>query len=238
MAKPRVIAWDIEATNLNADWGYIICIGWKVVGEKKTNLLKITDYDLYKKDPTNDKFLVAEASKILSEADVWTTWYGGGYDVPYVQSRLLKHKLPPMPPVPHVDGWKVARYKMKLSSNRLASVTGFLDLEDKTPVKSGIWAKAQAGDQKALGYIYKHCIQDVIVLEQVYNRIKALTTTHPNVNLANGKLNACPICGAVDTLVKRGYNLARTSKAQRYQCKGCGGWSHGKPIKTKGMEIR
>ena len=126
--KARIILWDIESYNLNANFGYVLCVGWKVLGEKKVNVIKISDYELFDRDPTNDREVVREARDVLTDADAWVTWYGGGFDEPFINSRLLNHGLSPMPPMgsAHIDGWKIARYKMTLNSNRLASVTAFL----------------------------------------------------------------------------------------------------------------
>lgn len=237
MLKPLILGWDIECTNLNADWGYVVCAGIKEIGTKKpTKIFKITDYSRYKKDPTDDSFVLQDLYAWLTAADIWVTWYGKRFDVKYVQSRLLKHKMNPLPPTPHIDGWETARYKMKLSSNRLASVTSFLGLQDKTLVKSGVWARAQAGHKPSLNYIYHHCKVDCEVLGQVYDRIKTLITTHPNVNIISGE-GLCPVCGS-SKVQKRGYSIAGVSRSKRYHCQECGAWSRGKPERVRRIEIR
>lgn len=236
--KAKIILWDIESTNLSGNFGYILCIGWKFLGEKKTNLISIADFPLFDKDPTNDKMVVKEAAKVLSEADMWVTHYGQRFDVPFVNARLLYHKLDPLPPIPHVDTWRIARYKMKLNSNRLATIAAFFGLEEKTPLSGPIWIKAMAGHISAIRYVERHCKQDVVVLEQVYEKIKSLTTTHPNVNLVEGKKDSCPICGE-HKLQKRGFTFARTRKYQRYSCTACGGWSRSsKCVKDVVLDVR
>lgn len=235
---PKVMLFDIETTNLAANFGYMLCAAWQVFGEKKIHHVSITDSPTFEKDPTNDKWVVNETAKALSDADVLVGWYSTRFDYPFIQSRLLFHGLKPMPPIPHVDGWKIARYKMRLNSNRLQSVTSFLGMEDKTPLNGRIWIRAMAGNKPAIRYVVKHCKQDVNVLGQVYELIRPLTTSHPNINVVNEQLNACPICGVQGKLQKRGFNIARVAKTQRYQCKSCGGWSRGKPQRIPGMEVR
>ena len=232
----KILLLDIEATNLAANFGYILCISYKYFGEKKVMTIKISDSPSFNKDPTNDKWIVKEISKVINDSDMVVTWYGSKFDIPFIQTRLLGHRLPPLPSIPHIDGWRIAKYKMKLNSNRLASVSEFLGLENKTPLTGTIWVKASAGNKKALNYIVNHCEQDVIVLEQAYDLIRSLCTTHPNVNLVKGKLASCPVCGS-NKLQKRGFNIARTRKSQRYQCRSCGSWSSGKSVKTS-VEVR
>lgn len=231
--NPRIIAWDLETTNLNADFGYLLCFGYKVLGEKKSHVISIDDFPEFKKDPTNDYFLVKKASEILMEADGYVTWYGSRFDFPYLQTRLLGHGLPILPTtIPHIDGWWIARKKMKLHSNRLASVTAFLGQEDKTPLSGPIWVKAAAGHRDSIKYIKEHCYQDVQVLEQVYERIKPLYNTHPNVALMANKTFGCPVCGSTN-VQKRGVHRSRVATRQRYQCKDCNAWSSGGSVLFK-----
>jgi len=243
VAKPRIILWDIETSNLVANFGYTLCAGWKVLGEKQVHVIKISDFPLFKKEPTNDLEVVRTLREALTNADGWVTWYGSRFDEPYVNSRLLNHGLAPLPPMSgtHVDGWRIARFKMKLNSNRLASVSSFLGVEEKTALDGPTWIKAMAGHKPSLEYVYDHCRQDVVVLEQVYEKIKVLHTGHFNINLTIPNLTEgdnCPRCGAKGKLQRRGFGFAHTSKHQRYQCQACGAWSRGKPERVSVVEVR
>ena len=127
---------------------------------------------------------------------------------------------------------------MKLTSNRLASVSTFLGVKEKTPRNGPIWIKASAGHKSSLDYIIRHCKQDVVVLEEVYDLIKGLATTGPNVAIiTGGDLDGCPRCGK-STLQSRGFRVTVTQTYKRYQCTSCGAWSHGKPEKVKGVIAR
>ena len=248
MTDNAIKLWDIESTNLNANFGYILSIAVKDLGSKKVRCYAVDDYPLYKKDPTSDKALLEEATQDLASAGAWVTWYGAGFDVPFVNTRLLAHGMAPMPPIPHIDGWKIARYKMKLHSNRLASVSSFLNIQEKTPLNGPIWIKASAGDKKALQYIKEHNVQDVIVLEEAFNRIKPLITNGPNLSLLNRfersttklggpHVQLCPVCSS-SSLQKRGLSITTTGRRQRYQCSDCGGWSSGKVERAPGLDVR
>lgn len=241
---PKIIAWDLETSNLNANFGYILCAGWKVIGDSKTHVIKINDFPLHKKDCTNDYEVVKRMGEVLATADGVVTWFGQFFDEPYLNSRLLVHNLPLLPPFTagtHIDGWRIARKKLKLNSNRLASVSSFLGVEEKTPLNGPIWVKAMAGDKSALRYVYKHCEQDVIVLEQVYERLKPLCNWHFNVNLAAEPADKlaplCPRCGS-DKLERRGFRWSYSTKTQRFYCKGCGAWSLGSPKRVKNIVAR
>lgn len=225
-SSARVVLYDIEASNLSADFGRILSFGWKELGAGKTHVRNINETKGYKKDPTNDKELALLARDVLGSADIIVGWYSQRFDLPFINSRLLAHGESPVPPVAHVDGWRIARYQLHLHSNRLASVSAFLEVEEKTPLLPKVWARATAGDEKALRYVGAHCKQDVVVLEQVYKAIRPFCLDHPNYRVLGRE--ACPICGASASLKQKGHRITRTGRHARFQCKKCGGWSKGK----------
>lgn len=213
-----------------------------IESDDKVSVYSITDYKLFRKNCTDDKILVKKLADELSKADIWVTWYGTYFDVPYLNSRLLYHGLDPLPPVPHVDGWRIARNRLKLHSNRLASVSAFLGLDDKTQLLQDQWRKAAAGYRDAIKYVKEHCAKDVVVLEQAYNKLKTLSSDHPNVSLIprndGTTVPGCSTCGKPNGWIRRGYSIARTSRRQRFQCKFCGHWGLGKAERIKGIEVR
>jgi uncharacterized protein YprB with RNaseH-like and TPR domain/predicted RNA-binding Zn-ribbon protein involved in translation (DUF1610 family) len=224
----RVIVWDIEATDLAANHGVILCICAKVAGQKTMHKWRL---DSYTGDVVDDaeRCLIAEASEFLDSADLHVTHYGSKFDVPFVNTRALYHALPSLAPVPHVDTWRVARYQMKLNNNRLQTVTEFFGGADKTRLDGINAMKAFAGNKRAMDDIVKHCEIDVEVLENAYFKMRPVIRNHPNITI--GKFPAhegehCPACGS-DKLARRGYRVARTARYQRYQCNSCGHWSSG-----------
>lgn len=237
MAQAKVMFWDLETSNLNANFGFILCAGWKTLGDKKVHCPKISDYKLYKSDPTNDKELVRATAAALSEADLWVGHYASRFDVPYLNSRLLYHGLPVMPKIPLIDTWRVAKYQLRLNSNRLQTLCTFLELEDKTPIMGPHWVKAMAGNKQSLKYIVDHCIQDVLVLEAAYLKLRPLIPNHPNVNLVSATKDACPVCGS-KSLESKGWRYAATTKKRRFRCRSCGAFCTGRPERVDGVEIR
>lgn len=238
MSKAKLCFFDIEASSLSASFGFMLSFGWKFRGEKKAHVISIADYDLYKKDPTNDKKLVKDATAILEEADIICGHYSRKFDLPFINTRLLYHNLPVIGFKAHIDTWHVARYQMKMHSNRLDAISKFLEcLDEKSPVAGNHWVKAQAGNKNSLNYIIKHNKLDVLVLEQVYEKIRPLIKNHPNMNILDKALNSCPCCGN-KPVQKRGWSIAGVSRTRRYWCRNCGHWSKGRPERVPGLEIR
>lgn len=228
----KILAFDIEASNLSADFGIVLCVGFSEIGSKKVDVLNILDYsdgDLIRAE----KRLLKDVSKRILDADVWLTHFGNYYDLPFINTRLLYHNLPVLPAnFSHIDTWKISRNRLKLRNNRLITISEFLGTdEEKNSIKPEQWLRALGGHAPSMRYIVEHCRRDVDVLKEVYGRIRPLVLDHPNRGLVDGR-GGCGICGA-HKLQKRGFHITRTRKYQRFQCGNCGGWSKGlKPVEV------
>lgn len=241
LGKPKLLLWDIESTGLDADFASILCVGHKWLGEPRSSVqvLSVRDTNGICKccnrveNPSNDKALLEELWPLLAEADGWITWFGVGYDEKFVQSRLVYHDLPVLPPVYHIDGWATARTKLKLHSNRLKSVQDFLGLKDtKTALLPAAWLNAQGGGLEGLEFIEDHCRRDVWVLEAAYKRLLPLISKHPNYNHFLGlSTQRCPNCGGA--IQYRGYHRTKQAVYRRWQCQVCGKWDHAQRPEAK-----
>jgi len=230
--------FDIEASNLNANLGYCISAAIKWQGVKKPEVFRVDDYKTFKKDPTNDRLLIKNLAESLNSADMVCGWYSSRFDVPFINTRLLQHGFAPLAPVPHVDLWRTARFKLKFHSNRLAVVEDFLGGGAKTPIDWECWRRAPSGHKPSLNEIVRHNIGDVIALEDVYERLKPHVHQHPNISIMNtGETSGCPVCGS-ERLQARGWTVARTRRRKRYHCQNCGAWSTGKAEPVDGRNIR
>lgn len=218
--KPKILVFDSESSNLVGDYGRILCISYKWLGERKVHTITIRNSPVFKSDPTNDKYVVQEFSKVFSQAHMVIGWFSRFHDVPLIDTRLMAYKLPPLPPVPHWDGWFTAKKKMKMRSNRLASASAFLGLSDKTALKAEAWVKAPTGHVQSLKYVEEHCVADIIVTEQAYNRMKASSYTHFDLSVLQGNERKCPVC------LSERYKVTGRWPAkvayERLQCLQCG----------------
>jgi uncharacterized protein YprB with RNaseH-like and TPR domain len=229
----RILSWDIEASGLNADFGIVLCVGFKEVGSGKPEVLNILDYTGKDKDLIRaERRLLIDVSARLLDCDVWLTHFGTWFDINFINSRLIYHRLPIIPPnFNHIDTWKIAKNRLKLRNNRLITLSEFLGTEDeKNAIKPEQWIRAMGGHRPSMDYIVEHCRRDVCVLEEVYNLIRPLMLDHPNKGLIDGR-GGCTICGEM-MLQRRGYHVTRTRRYRRFQCMSCGAWSKSTTFET------
>lgn len=167
-----IAIFDLETSGLNADYGIILC-GVIMPFRGKPESFRLDQYASYGRDRANDKKVVQEISDRLEDFDIWVTYNGKRFDVPFLNTRRVAHGLPKLSATKHIDIYWQARYKLKLHSCRLESVQEFLGLEvKKTRIDAKHWARALAGYKKDMDYIVDHCVKDVKVLEDVYNAMK------------------------------------------------------------------
>lgn len=157
----QLVFFDIESSGgFNADFGSTLCVSFKVF-EQEPVTLKI-------KQVGNDQKVVREAKEILEQFQCWCSYYGKGFDVPYLNTRLLKWGYKPVKPRHHLDLYFTLKPKTKMSRKGLGSYADFLKLETpKINVSQNVWSEMpfKMGNMKEL---VMRCEGDCTTLEQLY----------------------------------------------------------------------
>lgn len=223
-SEPKILLWDIESTSLNADFGTILCIGWKWLGKPKVYVANIQTYGDPNK-PWDDSGLVRYfVEEVYDQADYSVAHYGGRFDLPMIVTKCVKYGIPVPAPKVLVDTWRISRDNLKLHNNRLDSLAKyFVTLDQKTGILPDEWRRAMCGDRKALKYVVDHCRADVLVLEEVFKKLRPLANQEPARHLFEPVVGGCISCGS-DRLQRRGFRVCRTQRYQQYQCQACGKW--------------
>lgn len=246
--EPKILLYDIETmANLAYVWGkyeqdvvafekewYMLCFAYKWLGEKKTHVVSLPDFKSYKKDKTDDKELVTELWKLFNEADIIIAHNGNSFDQKKSQARFIANGLPRPSPYKQIDTKLVAKRSFSFNSNKLDDLGKLLGCGQK--LKTGgfdLWLGCASGDKKAWKLMTDYNKQDVILLEQVYLKLRGWDSQHPNVSLLKENTCGCPNCGSFNSQ-KRGYNISKGKnsiiKKQRYMCTDCGAWYQGDKI--------
>lgn len=174
---------------------------------------------------------------LISAADVVVTYNGNKFDLPVLHKEFLLHSFGPPPPVKKVDLLRVVRSNFRFASNKLDHVSQQLGLGKKTEHEGfELWLKCMAKDKAAWAKMEKYNIQDVVLLEKLYNRLLPWIQNHPNRNLWDDR-GVCPTCGETK-LEKNGTRVTTTGTYQRYKCKCCGTWSQGTKLLKPAVTIK
>ena len=214
--------WEQNIPEFIEDW-YIMCfaIKWNT---SKTEVYKKPDFKTYKQ-------FIKKLWQVFDEADIIVGHNGDKFDIKKSNTEFIRCGLKPPAPYKTIDTLKWARRTFKFDSNKLDDLGEYLGVGRK--VETGgfkLWKNCMNGDSKAWNQMAKYNKQDVDLLYNVYEKLKSWSTNHPNVNVFEGRDN-CPVCGS-NKLQKRGFNLAKTGKTQRFQCQECSAWSSSKTTKT------
>ena len=221
----EVLAWGLWDQNINLNQivkpGYTLCFTAK--WHKDSDIIfKSVHHD-------GEETMVKQAWQLLDEADAVTTWNGNKFDLPVLNKDFLLCKLGPPSPYKKIDLLKTARRQFKLASNKLDYVAQQLGIGKKLPHKGmDLWRECQQGDEEAWATMKDYNIQDVLLLEEVYESLLPWVDAHPNHNLyGDFSRPVCTNCGS-HHVTRRGVYNTNTMTYQRYQCQGCGKWMRGR----------
>lgn len=248
----RVLVYDIETTpNLGWVWGkykqnviafeepwYMLSFAYKWLGQKQTYVVSLPDFPLYAKDPRNDIEVVKALHELFSLADLTVTHNGKSFDNKKANARMAVHQLAPPPAYKEIDTLLVARRQFAFTSNRLGDLCRTLGLPHKEdPGGFKTWEGCMNGSPKAWATMRKYNKQDVVILEQLYLRLRPWMSNHPNLNIYGDRPDSCPRCGSED-LMRRGWRIANVYRYPRYQCNGCGGYCRGRTVDNTRVNYR
>ena len=168
----RIGFFDIEVSNLKANVGLLLCYCIKDFGSDEIIEGCITPKDL-RSDRLDEK-VVRKCVSDLSKFDRIVTYYGTGFDIPYIRSKAVHCGIdfPCYGEMLHTDLYYIVRNKFKLTRSSLKVATQYL-LGDtnKTEIDWKTWIRAGLGHQPSLDYVLEHCRMDVVDTQRLYEKI-------------------------------------------------------------------
>ena len=192
----------------------IICICYKWEGDKNV-------YSLTWDSTQNDKTMLQEFVKIANEADELVAQNGDQFDLPWIRTRCLYHRIPMFPNYTTLDTLKKAKYYFKFNSNSLNYIADFLKLGNKLSTDFSLWKKILLeNNKKSLDYMVKYCKEDVVLLEKVFNELK----NYIGVNYHHGAhidKCSCPECSSMNFSLSKIRYTSVGNKRIQLQCKDC-----------------
>lgn len=219
--QPKILSFDIESGGVNAfksDLGFVLMFGYKWAHEKKAHVITIDRSSLQRFD---DRKLLVEASKLLTEADIIVGHFASVFDRRFLQGRLLIHQLPPIPATKLRDTCMIARSVANYSSNRLKHLANILGLQNRKhdSLWPEAWFQVMRGDTQSLAKMGEYCKGDVLAVEELYFRLRPFDNNHPRIVQDRTR---CGVCGG--NVEYRGYALVGEHKYRRFVCRSCKKW--------------
>lgn len=175
-----------------------------------------------------DKKMLQLFSKVLAEADEVVYHNGDRFDWPWLNARLVKHGLPPVPKPNAADTLAWSRRLFNFNSNRLDYLGQFLLGEGKIKTEYSLWKSITLNnDQEALRKMVDYAEQDVVLLQRVWEKLSAFGPVKTHAARLNGG-DKWESPHVADKVKRRNVKVAKTrvtargTKQYQMQCKTTG----------------
>jgi len=197
------------------DWKIItICYKWE--NEDVVNFVKWDEQH-------SDKQLLIDFIKIANTADEIIAHNGDKFDIKKIRTKCIFHRVPAFPKYRTLDTLKKARSGFSFNSNKLDSIAQYLGVGSKMK-HSGfeMWIKCMESDEEALNKMIEYCMQDVIILEDVYKAMQHYIKPNSHSGVSNGgKKYSCPICASEEIQLLKNDITEKGTISRVVICKKC-----------------
>lgn len=211
---------NIGSNQVEKEGSYMLTAAWKWLGEDKMHCA-------FAKDPVegDDSNICALLYEAIENSDVIVAHNLNGFDYPILNARMIQNSFPPMKTVKKIDTLAIAKKHFRFNTNKLDDLGKYLGVGRK--IDTGgfeLWHKTIKGDNEAFCQMMDYNKQDVLLLEQVYLKLRAFDT-NPAANAGHyyeDSLSRCPVCGSSD-VEETGNNVyTPVSRFAEMVCNGCG----------------
>ena len=166
-ASHKLAFVDIESTGLRGDYNSVLVVSVKPYGQVPRSFVV--------KQPGRDRTVVAAAKVELEKYECLATYYGKGFDLPMLNTRLLRHGLLPIAKRLHIDMYYVLKYNLLTARKSQAHLLSWLKTpQQKMTVGAETWNEVVAREPGALAEMVKRCESDVRGLEALYKKTRHL----------------------------------------------------------------
>lgn len=217
-APNKVYSWGLYDQDIHIDQivepGYTLCWAAKWLHSKTVAFDSVHH--------SSPKKMAKGIHKLVNEADAVVHYNGRKFDMPHLKREWLLYSMEPPDKYADIDLLSVVRKEFKFSSNKLDYVAQQLGLGEKVKHKGmALWKECMDGCPKAWATMKRYNIQDVRLLERVYDKLLPWISNHPNWGLyVDADRPTCRKCGS-HKVAKVGVERTATQTYQRYRCLDC-----------------
>jgi uncharacterized protein YprB with RNaseH-like and TPR domain len=174
----RMAFYDLETTY--SSWTTIFCMS---VADEHGNV-KTLSLETHKgKTWMDDSKLVKAIADELAQYDILVGWNSKMFDLPIINARLLETGQRPIGTQMHIDlMWYATGRHMRAGRRSLENISKYFRTNNsKTPLDVRLWQEAERRHTKegkqAFRTIVEHCEADVLVLRDVFAKMKPLLSS-------------------------------------------------------------
>lgn len=206
---------NLQIDGIVKDW-CILSWSAKWVGDDKIISDVLSSEEALKRD---DRRLLKDFWKLLDRADVVITHNGRQFDIKKVNTRLMYHGIQPPSSYKNIDTLVAARSVFGMTMNKQDYIAKYLGIQRKLHTDFQLWADCDNGKKFALKNMRKYNETDVLMLEEIYMRIRAWIPNHPNLATIAQMNDVCPVC--MGEYKKIGIYYAAKNRYSEYRCNNC-----------------
>jgi uncharacterized protein YprB with RNaseH-like and TPR domain len=158
---------DIEATGLKGDYNSVLVVSLKPYGRKAESF--------HVSSVGKDASVLRRAKAAMEQADCWVTYYGKGFDIPMLNTRMLRHGILPIERRHHLDMYYMLKSNTLTGRRSQGHLLSWLKLpEQKMSVSASDWSDMPHKTQELMPTMIRRCESDVRGLEALYKTTRHL----------------------------------------------------------------
>jgi DNA polymerase elongation subunit (family B) len=194
----------------------IICISYKWEDEDKI-------YTLTWDQNLCDKQMLIKFIEVANKADEMIAHNGDRFDIKWIRTRCIFHRIPMFPNYKTLDTLKKAKSGFNFNSNKLDYIAQYLGVGAKVK-HSGfdMWKGVMSNDKNALSEMVHYCEGDIVVLEDVYLTMQNYIKQNTHAGVINNNLKySCPCCSSENTTLLKNNVTSMGTIKRLMQCDDC-----------------
>lgn len=234
--QPKILLFDLESAadisvgfqrwnvnispdNVIQDGHWILSAAWKWLGDPEVFSCAVSSEEAL---VCNDINPVSQLFEAFESSNIVIGHNSDKFDLPLFKTRLLLNGMDNHRTVKSIDTLKIAK-QLKFPSNKLSSIAKYLGLEDtKHDMNIKDWIACNNGDPEALEKMRKYNAQDVLLLEQIYLRLRSFDTKSSIDRFYFDEKERCSACGHEHLTSTGNSVIIGVSAYEEVICNSCG----------------
>jgi len=212
---------NIGQDNVIQEGGVILTACYKWQHEQEVKSI-VDSQQIYQ---NQDLYVCDELYKLVNEADTVIGHNLRNFDIKVLNSRLCINGFGPVPSsVKIIDTLEMAKKYFRFNSNKLDSLGQILGVGEKVKHEGILlWLKVMQGDIEAISKMVEYNIQDVVLLEKVYDKLMqfGVSSSYNAALYFDDDDMRCKHCGSNDVEFTGGYAYTSNNKFKEVICNSC-----------------